>query len=79
MEREIDERKFKELILYVADKCSDDPDFGAVKLNKILFYSDFYSDYFPDYYSDYYSDFYSLIVVYSENSYFVIPATLYQN
>ena len=38
---EMDEAKFRELILYIADKCSDDPDFGATKLNKILFYSDF--------------------------------------
>ncbi len=33
--------KFKELIVYIADQCSDDPSFGAVKLNKILYYSDF--------------------------------------
>lgn len=39
----IDENKFKGLVLYIADKCSDDPDFGATKLNKILFYSDFHS------------------------------------
>ena len=39
--RILDEEKFKELLLYVADKCSDDPDFGATKLNKILFYADF--------------------------------------
>ena len=38
-----DEDKFKELILYIADKCSDDPDYGATKLNKILFYSEFFS------------------------------------
>jgi len=38
-----DEDKFRELILYIADKCSDDPDFGATKLNKILFYSEFFS------------------------------------
>jgi hypothetical protein len=38
-----DEHKFKELMLYIADKCSDDPDFGATKLNKILFYSEFHS------------------------------------
>lgn len=34
-------RKFKELLLYVAQKSLDDPHFGATKLNKILFYSDF--------------------------------------
>lgn len=33
----------KELILYVAELSQDDPNFGAVKLNKILFYSDFLS------------------------------------
>ncbi|MEJ7814783.1 MAG: Panacea domain-containing protein [Rubrobacter sp.] len=31
------------MILYVADKCEDDRTFGAVKLNKILFYADFIS------------------------------------
>ena len=36
-----DEVKFKELVLYVAARCDEDPHFGAVKLNKILFYSDF--------------------------------------
>jgi hypothetical protein len=34
-------RKFRELVLYVADKCQSDPKFGATKLNKILFFSDF--------------------------------------
>lgn len=33
--------KLKELLLYVAQKSFDDPDFGATKLNKILYYSDF--------------------------------------
>lgn len=33
--------KLGELILYVAQKCQEDPTFGATKLNKILFYSDF--------------------------------------
>jgi len=36
-------KKLKELILYVADRCKDDPHFGAVKLNKILYYADFYA------------------------------------
>lgn len=35
------EKKFRELILYIADRCEYDPHFGALKLNKILFYSDF--------------------------------------
>jgi hypothetical protein len=33
----------KELILHVAKESHDDPSFGAVKLNKILFYADFMS------------------------------------
>lgn len=32
--------RFRELIVYISQKCSDDPTFGATKLNKILFYSD---------------------------------------
>jgi hypothetical protein len=35
------DRKFRELILYVAAKAEPDPNFGATKLNKILFYCDF--------------------------------------
>lgn len=37
----IDLRKLKELILYIAKHSEKDPCFGAVKLNKILYYSDF--------------------------------------
>lgn len=33
--------KLRELMLYVASKCQDDPRYGATKLNKILFFSDF--------------------------------------
>jgi len=33
--------KFKELILYVAQESEYDPNFGATKLNKILFFCDF--------------------------------------
>jgi uncharacterized phage-associated protein len=33
--------RFKELVLYIADKSKEDPRFGAIKLNKILFYADF--------------------------------------
>lgn len=36
-----DDEKMKELILYISDRCENDPTFGAVKLNKILFFSDF--------------------------------------
>ena len=35
------ENKFRELVLYISQKCASDPTFGAIKLNKILFYSDF--------------------------------------
>ena len=38
---DFDARKFREFVLYVAEKAADDPYFGAVKLNKILFFSDF--------------------------------------
>jgi hypothetical protein len=34
-------QRFKELILYFAARSPDDPGFGAVKLNKLLFFSDF--------------------------------------
>ena len=37
----LDEKKFKELVLYVAQKSVDDSTFGATKLNKILCFSDF--------------------------------------
>lgn len=36
-----DDIKLKELILYISKKSENDPKFGAVKLNKILFYADF--------------------------------------
>lgn len=39
--RDLDQTKFRELILYIAEKSEEDPRFGAVKLNKILYYSDF--------------------------------------
>lgn len=39
--RPYDADKFKELIVYVADRSQDDPRFGKTKLNKILFFSDF--------------------------------------
>ena len=38
-----DETKFRELVLYISEKSAEDPRFGAVKLNKILYYSDFES------------------------------------
>ncbi len=36
-----DNRKFREVVLYVAEESEDDPRFGATKLNKILYFSDF--------------------------------------
>ena len=35
------EKKFRELILLVCARSEHDPKFGAIKLNKLLFYSDF--------------------------------------
>ena len=35
------EVRFRELTLYISGKSAEDPRFGAVKLNKILYYSDF--------------------------------------
>lgn len=37
------DRKFRELILYVARESEDDRKCGATKLNKILFYADFHA------------------------------------
>ena len=36
-----DAKKFCELVLYIAKRSEDDPRFCAVKLNKIMYYSDF--------------------------------------
>ncbi len=38
---DFDADRFKELIVYITERCREDPSFGAVKLNKILYYSDF--------------------------------------
>lgn len=38
---ETTDRTLGELVLYIAQKCSEHPKFGATKLNKILFFSDF--------------------------------------
>lgn len=35
------EDRLRELILYIATRCQDDPKFGATKLNKILWWADF--------------------------------------
>lgn len=37
------ESRLRELMLYIADKCKEDPKFGAAKLNKILYFADFIS------------------------------------
>jgi len=37
------EARFKELVLYVSNRCVDDPTYSKVKLLKILFFSDFES------------------------------------
>jgi hypothetical protein len=37
------EDKFRELLVYIATRSADDPTFGSVKLNKVLYYSDFAS------------------------------------
>ena len=35
--------KFEELILYLARASEGDPNFGSIKLNKLLFYTDLYA------------------------------------
>lgn len=34
-------QRLRELIVYISLKCEADPAFGAIKLNKVLYYSDF--------------------------------------
>jgi hypothetical protein len=36
----LDERRFRDLVLYVSAALHDDPNFGSTKLNKVLFFSD---------------------------------------
>lgn len=38
---EFNRRKFKELILHLADQSGDDPGFAATKLNKLMYFCDF--------------------------------------
>lgn len=38
-----DKEKFRELLLYIAEKSADDPRFGDTKLNKLLYFSDFFA------------------------------------
>src|SRR6266480_4421152 len=35
------EVKYRELVLYICQKCATDKKFGATKLNKILYFADF--------------------------------------
>lgn len=39
--QEYDEKRFEELVLYIARATQDDPNFGRTKLAKVLFYCDF--------------------------------------
>lgn len=41
--RSYDSAKFRELVLFIADRCSDDGSFGDTHLNKVLFFSDAYA------------------------------------
>lgn len=41
MRQPFNRAKFKELVMYIAERSQDDGTFGATKLNKLLFYSDF--------------------------------------
>lgn len=34
-------RKFKELVVHLAERSADDPEFGSTKLNKLLYFCDF--------------------------------------
>src|SRR5258708_21759856 len=36
-----DDKKFRELVIHVAQRSASDPNFGPIKLNKILFHADF--------------------------------------
>lgn len=38
-----DKTKFRELMVYVAERIGGDPRFGDIKLNKVLFYVDFWA------------------------------------
>lgn len=35
--------RLRELVLFISDRCENDPTFGVIKLSKILFFSDFFS------------------------------------
>jgi hypothetical protein len=40
MKKEFDKEIFKEMILYISERCKDKANFGSIHLNKILHYSD---------------------------------------
>lgn len=40
---QLNPRKLRELMLYMAARSEDDPHFGAVKLNKLLYFADFWA------------------------------------
>jgi hypothetical protein len=40
IEFEYDADKFRELVVYIAQRCAEDPSFGDTRLNKVLFFSD---------------------------------------
>jgi hypothetical protein len=35
--------RFKELILYISQKCANDPKFDTLKLNKLMFFADYWA------------------------------------
>ena len=43
MDIDMDIDKLRELIVYITSEGADDPRLGAIKMNKILYYSDFYA------------------------------------
>ena len=38
---ELNREKFEELIVYIAERCADDPTYDTFKLNTMLYYADF--------------------------------------
>lgn len=43
VKQHLNSHKFRQLVLYIAQKSETDPTFGATKLNKLLFFCDFYA------------------------------------
>jgi len=42
MKKEFDQEVFKEMVLYISERCQDKPHFDTARLEKILHYSDFF-------------------------------------